>query len=164
MMIIHTTHLSRGYWLSTSFILVMAEISLWSAESIPHDHELLGGGAITSGGVRLLLLADLLGRIKADLRQKLVTHGEIGIDLNRFAQNFDRLFLLHPVEVQVKGRFDQAVRLGRLGGKRKSCGDSIGCLRSGWLCDACNGRENRPMEMVSPAEDVDLKIGALRII
>ena len=105
---------------------------------IPLDHELLGGRGVTSGGKRLLLFADLLGRIKADLRQKLVAHREIGINLNRFAQNFDGLFLFYLVEVEVQGFFDQAASLRRLGGQRQSGGDCIGRLRSGWLGEAGN--------------------------
>ncbi len=54
---------------------------------------------VTSGSKGLLLFAYLLGGIEADLRQILVAHGEIGINLNGFAQNFDGLFLLHAVEI-----------------------------------------------------------------
>ncbi len=52
---------------------------------VPLDHHLFRGTGVTSGGKCLLLFADLLGGVEADLGQKLVAHGEVGIDLDRLA-------------------------------------------------------------------------------
>ena len=85
----------------------------------PFDDRSLGGTGMTAAGKGFLLLAHLLGRIQAGLRQKLVPHGEIGIDLDRFSQNLNRLLLLDLVKVEVPSLFHQTPNFRGLGRQRQ---------------------------------------------
>jgi hypothetical protein len=80
----NTSHLSCGYWLSTSFICDGGNEIVIGRILKPGDHGLLSRSGTIPCVKSFLLLVHLLGWITADLSEDLMSNGEVVIKLTTF--------------------------------------------------------------------------------
>ncbi len=86
---------------------------------VPLDRQPLSHTGMVACGERFLLLAYLLRRIKADLRQELVRHGEVRINFDCLPQHLNCFCLLHLVQIQHHRFFREAASFRRFTSERQ---------------------------------------------